>query len=118
MVALRRSRGAGGPFRFRVSDSVEVPLRGHMLRLRLLEGAPSMSDLARGRKLRLESPKSIARIVTIMDHAVTGGRPTQERLDRTRELDVIISAADAGSGGSLVDIGWTASGPPDRAEPA
>ena len=29
---------AGGPFRFRVSDSVDVPLRGRMLRLRVIGG--------------------------------------------------------------------------------
>jgi hypothetical protein len=112
MVAFKRSRGAaGGPFRFRVSDSLEVPLRGRMLRLRLMEGGPTMTDLGVGKKLCLQSPSGDERVVTIVGHAVTGGRATQERLDRIRELDVVISNQDAGVGEGLVDIGWVASGP-------
>lgn len=112
MNAWRRSRKARGDvFRFRVSDVVEVPLRGHLLRLRLVEGSPSVSDLAVGRKLKLVSPAGLEREVTIASHAVTGGRQTQERLDRTREMDVVISGGDAGSGAARVDIGWTAAGP-------
>jgi hypothetical protein len=102
---------AGGAFRFRVSDSLEVPLRGHLLRLRRLEGHPSMKDLKAGRRIRLQSPAGVAREVTILSHSETGGRATQRRLDRIGELDVIISRADAGEGENRIGIGWTAGGP-------
>lgn len=105
----------GGPFRFRVSDSVGVPLRGHMLRLRLLEGRPSIADLAAGRRLRVAAPNGAAREVTIRDHAITSGKSGQDRLDRVRELDVIISGDDAAAG-EPIGIGWTAEGPVDRKE--
>lgn len=111
MNALKRSRSASGEFRFRVSDAVEVPLRGWLLRLRLVEGAASVSDLGVGGKLRLVSPSGEERVVTIAAHATTGGRQTQSRLDRTREMDVMIAGDDAGSGAARVDIGWTAAGP-------
>lgn len=104
----------GGPFRFRVSDSVDVPLRGHMLRLRLLDGRPAVADLGKGRRLRVSAPTGAAREVTILDHATTSGRTTQARLDRVGELDVIISDADAAAGDRLIGIGWTAEGPVDR----
>ena len=113
MVNRRAKRPNDEPFRFRVSDSLAVPLRGHMLRLRLLEGGPAVGDLGVGRRLTLKSPTGAARTITIRDHAVTGGRPTQERLDRTGEFDVIISAEDAGRGEELVGIGWVVTGPVD-----
>lgn len=107
---------AGSAFRFRVSDSLEVPLRGHLLRLRVVEGRPALRDLRPGSRLKLQSPKGEERVVTISDHAVTNGRPSQDRLERTRELDVVISREDAGSGAERVGIGWIAHGPVPRGE--
>jgi hypothetical protein len=111
MLGLKRKGGrAGGAFTFRVSDVVDVPLRGTLLRLRVVDGTPSMNDLGVGSVLRLRSPQGAERRVRVTDHAVTGGRPTQARLERVRELDVLIADEDAG-GGEPVDIGWMASGP-------
>lgn len=104
------NRTAGGPFRFRVSDSVDVPLRGRMLRLRVVDGTPAMSDLKPGRRLRITGPRGGDGLVRIVDHAVTSGKASQARLDRVRELDVIV--ADERPGASpTVDVGWFASGP-------
>ena len=105
------AKSSGDPYTFRVSDSVEVPLRGRMLRLRLTEGSPSMGDLAVGRVLRLRSPAGGTRDMAILAHSVTGGNPTQKRLDRVRELDVIVDGAAAAGAGDPVEIGWLATGP-------
>ena len=105
-----RDRARGGAYTFRVSDVVDVPLRGTMLRLRVVEGTPSMADLGTGATLRLRSPAGAEREVTVKAHAVPSGRASQARLDRVRELDVII-ADDAAARGDPVEIGWTASGP-------
>lgn len=98
-------------FAFRVSDSLEVPLRGHMLRLKLREGAPSMKDLKPGRQLRIVAPDGRERTVAILAHSRTGGRASQERLETLRELDVVISSTDAGAYEDRIGIGWTATGP-------
>lgn len=103
--------GAGGPFTFRVSDSLEVPLRGHLLRLKLREGAPSMRDLKPGTRLRIASPGGRERTVTVVAHGVTGGRASQERLETTKELDIVISNTDAGAYEDRIGIGWIATGP-------
>jgi hypothetical protein len=109
MAAFRRAKkDGGGPFTFRVSDVVDVPLRGLLLRLRLVAGSPSMGDLGVGTALRLRSPSGVERDVRVTGHAVTGGRPTQERLDRVRELDVLV---EDGASGEPIEIGWIASGP-------
>ncbi|MBR9991279.1 MAG: hypothetical protein KFH98_16065 [Gemmatimonadetes bacterium] len=111
MPGLRRNKEAdGGAYTFRVSDVLDVPLRGTVLRLRLVEGTPSMGDLGAGSTLLLRSGSGEERTVTITGHATSSGRATQQRLDRTRELDVVISDHEAGDGG-LVGIGWLASGP-------
>jgi hypothetical protein len=101
----------GSAYTFRVSDAVHVPLRGHMLRLRLTDGTPSMDDLAVGQVLRLRSPAGETRDVPIVAHSVTGGNPTQKRLEQTGELDVIVSGELAEANGDPVEIGWLASGP-------
>jgi hypothetical protein len=46
-----------------------------------------------------------------MDHAATGGRVSQERLDRVRELDVMVAAAEGETVPGDVGIGWLATGP-------
>jgi len=100
----------GDAFRFRVSDVVEVPLRGYLLRLRLLEGSPRVSELGPGRYLRLRAPDGEERVVRVRDYAVVGGKATQARLERTRELDVVISREDALAGGRPIRSGWVVVG--------
>ncbi|MGQ0814873.1 MAG: hypothetical protein ACT4O1_10465 [Gemmatimonadota bacterium] len=102
---------SGEPFEFRVSDAVEVPLRGYLLRLKLLNGDPALADIAPGGKIKLRAPEGTERVVTIKDYSATQGAASQKRLDRTRELDVMIEGREAVIDGQVVDIGWIASGP-------
>jgi hypothetical protein len=106
----KKERTRSGAFEFRVSDVVDVPLRGIVLRLRLLEGEPALGDLAVGEQLQLRAPDGSERRVSVAAHPVTGGKPSQQRLDRTREFDVLIADDAAGVEGA-VEIGWTARGP-------
>jgi hypothetical protein len=92
---------------FRVSDVYEVPLRGVMLRLKVLGGTPSMKDLKRGAAIRLRSPDGGARTVRVKDIGLISGRAKQERLERTGEIDVLVSRDD-GLADPPVGIGWTA----------
>lgn len=101
----------GGEFRFNVSDAVAVPLRGMMLRLRLLEGTPSVKDLGVGRSLRVTSPAGETHELVIKAHSVTAGKQTQERLDRWKEFDVIVDAPSSPTADKPVEIGWTVTGP-------
>lgn len=102
---------SGGAYEFKVSDAVEVPLRGYLLRLKLVNGDPGLGDIAPGKKIKLRSPDGAERVVTIKDYSVTQGVPSQKRLDRTRELDVVIEGHDAVIDGRVIEIGWTATGP-------
>lgn len=103
----------GGSFRFNVSDALDVPLRGFLLRLRLLEGSPSVKDIGRGTRLRLVSPDGRERVVTVTDKSVTGGRNTQERLEKTGQIDILVSSAEAYADDEPIGIGWKAEGPLD-----
>jgi hypothetical protein len=112
MLGFRKKKGGtGGAFQFRVSDVVDVPLRGIVLRLRVVDGTPSLGDLGVGALLTLRSPAGAERTVRIAAHSVTAGKPTQARLDRTREFDVLIAEDDAARDREPVEIGWLASGP-------
>ena len=102
---------SGEPFSFRVSDAVEIPMRGYLLRLKLRDGDPAIGDLAVGNKIKLRSPSGAEKVVAIKDHSVTQGPTSQDRLDRTREFDVVIDSPDAVLGNEVVDVGWMATGP-------
>ena len=97
--------------KLRVSDAVAVPLRGMLLRLRVLEGHPRLADFKPGSMLRLRAPDGREREVTILDHSATGGRLTQKRIDSYGEIDVVVPAADAIEGDEPIEIGWVATTP-------
>lgn len=101
----------GGTSRFNVSDALDVPLRGFLLRLRRVEGTGSVKDIGPGSQLRLTAPDGRERTVTVIAKSLTGGRNTQERLEKTGQLDVIIPTEHAYAGDEAIGIGWTAEGP-------
>jgi hypothetical protein len=108
----RRRKGAQGEKTvFRVSDVVDVPLRGIVLRLRVVTGSPAIADFGVGSLLEVRSADGEQRRVRIVAHSITGGRQTQARLDRTRELDVLIEEEGDGAAALPIEIGWLASGP-------
>lgn len=101
------------PAHFNVSDALDVPLRGFLLRLRLTGGDFSVKNAGPGTRLRLVAPDGTERIVTILAKSLTGGRNTQERLQKTGQLDLIISSDDAYADNVPVGIGWRAELPVD-----
>lgn len=100
------SDSGNGRATYRVSDVYEVPLRGVMLRLKVQGGEPSMKDLKRGAAIAVRSPDGARRTVHVKAIGVISGRAKQERLDRTREIDVLVSRED-GLADPPVGIGWT-----------
>lgn len=98
----------GGEVRFRVSDAVAVPKRGMLLRLKRIQGRPDIKRLQPGNGLKLIAPDGATRMTRIIDHSETGGRQTQERLERYGELDVVVPTADALADDNPVEIGWQA----------
>ncbi len=111
MGLLSKKKTAGGAFELRVSDALAVPRRGYLLRLKVLSGTPALDDLSPGRKIRVRAPNGSERTITVKDFSVTSGFPSQERLDRYRELDVIVEHDDGYADGNEIQIGWVASGP-------
>jgi hypothetical protein len=111
MGIFGKKKKSSEPFRFRVSDSVQVPLRGYLLRLKLVDGVPALADVSPGRKLRVHAPGGGERIIAIADFSATAGFPSQEKLEQVRELDIIVAAQDGSIDGREIEIGWTASGP-------
>ncbi len=93
-------------FRFRISDAYFVPLRGWNLRMKLLEGDFDPKMLKPGASMRLVAPDGEERVVTVKDRTVTGGKQKKERVQATREYDVVISPDDAVQEDRPVDIGW------------
>ena len=106
-----KTSSSSGTARFNVSDALDVPLRGFLLRLRRIDGDLSVKDIATGSRLRLTSPDGAERTVTVLGKSLTGGRNTQERFAKTGQLDVMVSPEDAYQDGLPIGIGWTAEGP-------
>jgi hypothetical protein len=111
MGLFGKQKKSSGPFQFRVSDAVQVPRRGYLLRLKLQDGEPVLEDLSPGRKLRVRGPHGGDRVIVIKDYSATEGFPSQAKLDARRELDVIIDQTDGLVDGEEIQIGWLASGP-------
>lgn len=111
MGIFSKKKKPSGPFQFRVSDSVQVPLRGYLLRLKLLDGTPGLADVSPGRRIRVRSPNGTERVITIKDFSATAGFPSQEKLEQQRELDIVVDTQDAIVDGREIEIGWIASGP-------
>jgi hypothetical protein len=111
MGLFRKKKKSSTPFQFRISDSVAIPRRGYLLRLKLNDGTPALSDVAPGRKLRVRGPHGGERVVVIKDYSATEGFPSQEKLDKRRELDIVVDQSDGLVDGQEIQIGWTASGP-------
>lgn len=93
-------------YRFRVSDSYFVPLRGWMLRLKLVAGDFDPSMLQPGHSLRLTAPDGEARTVTVKGLSVTGGFQKKARVDAYGEFDIVIPEEDAMWDDRRVAIGW------------
>ena len=83
----------------------------NLLRLKVLSGTPALNDLSPGSKIRVRAPDGSERTITVKDFSVTSGFPSQERLDRYRELDLIVDHDDGYGDGNEIQIGWVASGP-------
>lgn len=94
-------------FRFNVSDSYNVPLRGWMLRLKLVDGDFKPSMLKPGSTFRILTPEGDEWETTVKGLATTGGRQTQQRVDTYKEFDVVIPTGDAVRDGREIAIGWT-----------
>lgn len=94
-------------FRFNVSDSYLIPLRGWMLRLKLVEGDFAPSMLKPGATFRIVTPEGEEWDATVKGLSSTGGRQTQERVDTYREFDLVVPTSDAVRDGREVEIGWT-----------
>ncbi|NIP80105.1 MAG: hypothetical protein GWM90_13140 [Gemmatimonadetes bacterium] len=95
-------------YRFRVSDAYFVPLRGWMLRLKLLDGEFHPRMLKPGASLRLLAPDGEERVVTVKGLSTTGGRQRKERVDEYSEYDLVIPPEDAVRDDRQVAIGWEA----------
>ncbi len=95
-------------FRFRVSDAYFVPLRGWMLRLKLLGGDFAPSMLKPGKSLRLRAPDGEERTVTVKGLSATGGFQRKDRVDEYKEFDLVIPTEDAVRDDRSVAIGWEA----------
>jgi hypothetical protein len=93
-------------YRFRVSDAYAVPLRGWLLRLKLVDGSFEPRMLKPGTSIRLMAPDGEAREVSVLGLAATAGKQTQKRVDAYSEFDIVISEADAVRDGKPVDLGW------------
>jgi hypothetical protein len=95
-------------YRFRVSDAYAVPLRGWLLRLKLLDGSFEPGMLKPGTSLKLTAPDGEDREVAVVGLAATAGRQTQKRVDAYSEFDIVIANADAVREGKPVALGWEA----------
>jgi hypothetical protein len=77
---------------FKVLDAMDAPHKGRILRLRLQSGeAPTVRAL-RGATLKATAPDGRTASAKVTGFALTGGRPSNNRLARTGRIDVHVDA--------------------------
>lgn len=96
-------------FRFNVSDACMVPLRGWLLRLKLVDGEFEPSMLSPGSTFRLQAPDGEERTGTVKGLSATAGKQTRTRVERYGEFDIVIATEDAVRDHREVAIGWSVS---------
>lgn len=103
-------QGTDGRLVFRIVDALVAPHRGRILRLRALEGRPTVSALEDA-TLRAVSPDgSEERLVRVLDFSLLGGKPSDERFARSGRVDLVVGPADDRPIDD-VDLGWRVEGP-------
>ncbi|MBI4540759.1 MAG: hypothetical protein HY704_14755 [Gemmatimonadetes bacterium] len=89
---------------FRVIDAMDAPLGGRIVRLRVLEGRPTVKSL-KGAALKAISPRNGAqRVVRIRDFSIVGGRPSDRRIAESGRCDLLIE--DPAAGEEPIEVGW------------
>ena len=84
----------GGDVSYRVLDAMDAPHKGRILRLRVQSGeAPSIKSL-KGSEMRATSPEGVTCRFRVLDFAVFGGKPSNDRLTRTGRIDIQVLELD------------------------
>lgn len=82
---------------FRVIEAMEGPHRGQILRLRVAKGeVPSVKDL-RGARLIARSPGGDRVSLKVTDFSHIGGKPSDNRLQRTGRVDLVVEPEGKGN---------------------
>lgn len=92
---------------FRVIDALDAPHGGLLVRLRVLDGQPTVKALKHA-TLRAISPRDgTERLLRVRDFAILGGRPSNRRIASTRRCDLIVEdVTPEGGSDANVDVGW------------
>ena len=88
---------------FLVLDAMDAPHSGRILRLRLQSATSTSIGSLKGSEMKAISPEGSECRIRIEGFALFGGKPSDERLQRTGRLDVHIEELD---GGGPVGLRW------------
>lgn len=89
---------------FRVIDALDAPHGGRIVRLRVLEGHPTVKEL-KGATLEARPPgNGDQRLLRVRNFAILGGRPSDRRIAQSKRCDLVID--DLTPGDDAVDVGW------------
>ena len=81
---------------FLVLDAMDAPHSGRILRLRIQSAASTSIRSLKGSEMKAISPEGRECRLRIEGFALFGGKPSDERLQRTGRLDVHIEELDDG----------------------
>jgi len=100
----------GGKRKFRVIDSMDAPVRGRVIRLRLSEGRPPTVGELKGARLTARSPGGEEETLLVLGFAIVGGKPSNGRLSRTGRADLVVTL-EGNQERPTVRTGWEIVGP-------
>jgi hypothetical protein len=87
-----------------VIDALDHPHGGRILRVRAEGDPPSSLRKIKGARFRAVSPDGIERSIRVLDFALFGGKPSNERFSKTGRVDLRVEELDEGPS---VSTTWT-----------
>ena len=84
----------GGDVSYRVLDAMDAPHRGRILRLRVQSGEAPPVKWLKGSEMCATSPEGVTCRFRVLDFAVFGGKPSNDRLARSGRIDIQVEELD------------------------
>lgn len=93
---------SSGQATFRVVDAMRGPHSGWILRLRVQEGkAPGLGTF-RGSRWVVEGSDGVSRTVQVLGFPLTGGKPSDARIQATGRVDLHVSVVEGPDEGEIL----------------
>lgn len=93
---------SSGQVTFRVVDALRGPHSGWIVRLRLQDGKAPAVGTYKGSRWVVEGSDGVRRTVEVLGFPVTGGKPSDARIESTGRVDLHVAVVEGPDSGEIL----------------